>query len=171
MAVLLVEPAMVRSAFPSSAQMPARGDEAKRRQFKRECAQVAGIQFLFALPCVWAFAFLAPMFDTFYADLLRNQSQAPGGPWSGIINVLLLIGMILVGVITGVTILRGSTEALRWFVRLFYGYLVMDMLSIVWMMLFFAKYLHIAAALLALPVVAWLPFYQRQVARRLLGKS
>ncbi len=164
--VFLLEPAMRRSAFPSSAAMAATSPEALAHAATvRDRRVMAGIQLLYVLPVAFWFFKIGPLMDVF-----------KDGPWteerkSQVVFLVGSLGMIFLHTPMAAMMWQGNRKVIRNFEKWFIG-LMLAYLPAIFMLTFVAmKYANMAVALFVLPIVAGLPVYQRKLARQILARD
>jgi predicted Ser/Thr protein kinase len=162
---LLVEPAISRAAFEASGQIPesraARDTSAGKRWI------IAAIQFLFTAPLVGVFF----EFSSF-SDASTVRALTSGDPSLMLKTIgfrLAAAAVILNSAITIGGILLGRRRAIRWLVLGFPLFVIQGMAALVILIFMTMRGINLGAALLLLPVLAWLPVYQRRLAKELLG--
>ncbi|MBI4466748.1 MAG: protein kinase, partial [Acidobacteria bacterium] len=165
---LLVEPAIARAAFPSGVTEEKVVPERKRRGVPRGFRLIAAIQLLYLLPLVYLLARSSWLVE----DVAQWQQR--GLPPSEALQVAGFLGAflaaLLIGGATTLALWRGDSAALRAFCRWFPLYVLIDIPGAAYVVVVTLKYVNTAAAVLfVLPVVVYLPLYQRRLARKALA--
>ncbi|HWQ03645.1 MAG TPA: serine/threonine-protein kinase [Candidatus Nitrosotenuis sp.] len=163
---LLVEPAISRAAFEASGQIPEAGANATRDSSAGKRWIVAAIQFLFTAPLVGVFFEFSSFSDT--STVRALTSSDPLVIFSAIGFRLAAVAVILNAAVTIGGILVGRRGALQWLARAFPIFVLQDLVATVILTYMVMRGINLGAALLLLPVLAWLPVYQRRLAKRML---
>jgi len=154
-AFLIIDPTLTRAAFPEI--KPSEESAEAAPSVTRERRFIAVIQAIYLVP--------APIVAYMVADLFRWYTV----PTYGLVSVAgYLAGAALVAATT-VSIWRGDRDSTERFRRWFYLYLLVDFIGIVVAVALLTAFVHLALALLMLPLLAYLPFYQRRLAKKILA--
>ncbi len=129
----------------------------------RSCRIIAAIQLVYAVPfaCAWF-------------EGARTLPKTPVSVRTGWIAMAitwaLSLGLIAAYLSTAWTVRRGEMRALRSFVRWFPLQFFLDLLGLAALMGMAVKFNFLAVYLFLLPFVAYLPFYQRRLAKKALAQ-
>jgi hypothetical protein len=156
-----------------AARVPAATDvtviKSSRARVMRSCRIIAAIQLVYAVP------FACEAFEVSRAmKTTEMQKIAISDPmlWRGI-AVTWALSLALVGVFVTAawTTGRGDVRALRSFHRWFPVYLLLDLLGVVGLVGMAVRFGFMFEVLFLLPVLVYLPFHQRRLARTTLGQT
>jgi len=166
-AFLIFEPALVRAAFPSGVPedkaLPRRKPHGLTRQFRL----IAAIQLLYLLPLVYLLARSSWLVEDLVQWQQRGLRPSEALVPVGILGALL--AGLLIGGATTLALWRGDAAAVRVLYRWFPLYVLIDIPGAGFAVAMTMKYANAAALLFVLPVLVYLPFYQRRRARELLA--
>jgi predicted Ser/Thr protein kinase len=154
-AFLIIDPTLTRAAFPRIP--PSEGAAEVRPSVTRKARLIAVLQAIYLAPAPIVAYLVADLFSWY---TVSNQALA------GV--ALYVAGAVLIAAST-VSIWREEREGIERFHRWFYLYLLLDFIGIGAAVGLLTARVHLALALLLLPLLAYLPFYQRRLAREILG--
>jgi hypothetical protein len=163
---LVVEPGIVRAAFPQAYEVVDKGPQASGGPAAPKFYLVAAIQTFYLLPILLAVIALGQTGEDVLA-FLRDRALSEQITYAVVIG-LVLAGYVISG-ITAVAMWRGDAEGVQAFCRWFLMYLLIDMFGVVVLIALLLKYANLVAGALLLPVFVYLPFYQRRLARKFLS--
>ncbi|MGH9508770.1 MAG: protein kinase domain-containing protein, partial [Terriglobales bacterium] len=173
-AALVVEPTIERLVLPETPRTDSSGETALGQAFSAEAAAarrghwsrtIAAIQLLYFFPVVAGLLILGQIVQNYPTPLLEGSAFEKGS-FAGA-SALLLAGYVISG-LTTISVWKGERTSLLAFRRWFALYLVLDVASVLIALAIAVKYGWLAPALLVLPVLVYLPFYQYRLARRVL---
>ncbi|MDA2914653.1 hypothetical protein MYX77_12015, partial [Acidobacteriia bacterium AH_259_A11_L15] len=176
-AVAIIHPAINRAAFPEvGATEPAPPGLA-------ECRRIGWIQAIYLVP----FGFLMLIVPVSIAEVIGRTRRVdelvivPASIAEVIGRTEALVGMVVFwvvvlafGIVIGRSMLalwEGNRQSVGVFYRWFPLFLLGDLLAVALIVALLAGMRMLMLGLLVLPVLLYLPFYQRQLARRLLGSA
>lgn len=168
--VFLIEPAIRRTVFPSSAAMAL--PDAKRAaqaSIQRDQRAIVAIQLLYVLPVTYFFFRFGPLMEGIISGFEKSITQ-----WHEFV-LLTMACLILVCIFTcapvAVGIWRGRRESVRAFDRWFYLFLFLDLPGLLTILAVTVAFSNVAVAYFVLPILVALPLYQRKLARQILARD
>jgi len=109
----------------------------------------------------------AGYFVSLLAEAVETMPQSPH--WAELaVTTFYLPGLVVTGWMAW-RLWQGDREVLERFVRWFWIFLLVDLVAMAGIVALISAYINLTAAIVVLPVVAYLPFYQRYLARKLLA--
>ncbi|MFQ5696351.1 MAG: protein kinase, partial [Terriglobia bacterium] len=176
-AVLIIHPAINRAAFPEVG-----ATETAAVPGLTECRRMGWIQAIYLVP----FGFLMLFVPASIAEVIGRTRRVdelvivPASIAEVIGRTEALVGMVVFwvvvlafGILMGRSMLalwEGNRESVGVFYRWFPLFFLADLLAVALIVGLLAGMRMLVAGLFVLPVLLYLPFYQRQLARKLLGK-
>jgi len=164
-----VQSRLARDLLASSGEFPAQ--ETGALAVPREFRLIAAIQALYLAPVVLFMGMTLRTLRTEQDEIVRGMLGAAGAEflaWTALPVILFSIVLLLLVVIWRIA--QGNLQWVRYLLRWFPLFLLFDVIGISIAMMLAMKYANIFVAWAVLPVLAYLPFYQRQLARRLLDR-
>ena len=160
-AVLIVHPAINRATFPEI------GTIKTAPPGLTESRRMGWIQAIYLGP----FGLLMVLVPVFIEESIGNADKVVLGGMIGFWVVVLAFGIVIGR--TTLAMWEGNRQSVSLFYRWFPLFFLADLLAVALMVGVPAgmKMLNVALLLLVLPVLLYLPFYQRQLARKLLGSA
>ena len=172
--IFLLEPAIGRAAFPSSAAMAL--PDAKRAaqaRLQRDQHVIAAIQLLYVLPAIYGFLRTGAEMQAIIQALSTGSERWM--PRTQEIIMLTTLCLLLVCIFASATVAigiwLGRLGSVRAFVRWFYLFLFFNLpaMSLILGVTVFLS--NAAVAFFIFPILVALPFYQRELARRILSQE
>ncbi len=154
-AFLIIDPMLSRAAFPQIE--PSEASAEAPPSVTRKTRLIAAIQGIYLAP--------APLLAYMIAEQL---AFLPFSFQALVFAAVYAAGAVLVGATT-VSIWRGDRDSIERFRRWFYLYLLVDLIGIGAAVGLLTALVHLSLALLMLPLLAYLPFYQRRLAKEILA--
>jgi hypothetical protein len=172
--VFLIEPAIRRAVFPSSASLAL--PDAKRTaqsRMQRDQHVIAAIQLLYVLPTIYGFFRTGPEMQAIIQGLSTGTETWMPRPQA--IIMLIVMCLLLVAIFACATVAigiwLGRREAVRAFDRWFYVFLFFDLPAMAGIIGVTVILSNAAVAFLIFPILVALPLYQRNLARRILSQE
>lgn len=161
------DPLVERAAFPGLHPQRRSAEEVTEEHRRADFTRLALIQTAFTLPWLLVTILCASLLEENLS--LLAQSSLPEQALVVVMVMALSLALLVFSAAVALYMWRRDVGTVRHFSRWFVLYLVVDCLAIVAIFgVAFAR-LSLPVALLLLPLLAYLPFYQRRLARGLLA--